>query len=71
MLEPDTYRNMFETDKLISSYKKLSELILTKVISSYTNITCIFQEKYKVLIKSISCICIVFYKYINLLIKYI
>lgn len=36
MLEPDTYRNMFETDKLISSYK---------------NITCIFQEKYKVLIK--------------------
>lgn len=41
----------FETDKLISSYKKLSELILTKVISSYTNITCIFQEKYKVLIK--------------------
>ena len=31
-----------ETDKLISSYKKLSELILTKVISSYTNITCIF-----------------------------
>lgn len=51
MLEPDTYRNMFETDKLISSYKKLSELILTKVISSYTNITCIFQEKYKILIK--------------------
>lgn len=44
MLEPDTYRNMFETDKLISSYKKLSELILTKVISSYTNITCIFQD---------------------------
>lgn len=32
----------FETDKLISSYKKLSSFILIKVISSYTNITCIF-----------------------------
>ena len=41
----------FETDKLISSYKKLSGFILSKVKSSYTYITCIFQEKYKVLIK--------------------
>lgn len=34
-----------ETEKLISSYKKLSGFILSKVKSSYTYITCIFQEK--------------------------
>lgn len=43
--------SVHETDKLISSYKKLSSFILIKVKSSYTYITCIFQEKYKVLIK--------------------
>ena len=39
-MEVVSFGKTTETDKLISSYKKLSGFILSKVKSSYTNITC-------------------------------